>query len=92
MTTSNLHEVDSFLEYFQLEKVEKHSIWHAALKCNEWCPLNTNGIESGNRVIAKTFHLVSVIELKDWKKAYEYLKVNNSVLGSSLINVYFKSW
>ena len=44
--------------------------------CNEWCPLKTNGIESGNRVIAKTFHLVPVIELKDWKKAYEYLKVN----------------
>ncbi len=84
-----------------------------ALKRNEWCPLNTNGIESGNRVIkdqdtfrerwplgrfcgktleivhswsfdrnvedndnAKIFHLVPVIELKHWKKAYEYLKVN----------------
>lgn len=106
-------EVDSFLEYFQLEKVEKHGNWYEALKCNEWCPLNTNSIECGNRVIkdqdtfrerwplgrfcgktleivhswsfdrnvednvnAKTFHLVPVIELKHWKKAYEYLKVN----------------
>jgi hypothetical protein len=43
MTTSNLQEVDSFLEYFQLEKVEKHGIWYAALKCNEWCKISFLG-------------------------------------------------
>jgi len=37
-------DVDSFLEYFRAEKLEKHSGWFEAIKQFEWCVVNTNSI------------------------------------------------
>ena len=44
-------DVETFLEYFRNEKIEKHGAWYEAVKTGHWCPTNSNGIECFNRLI-----------------------------------------
>ena len=44
-------EIDTFLEYFCMQKIERNSGWFEAIKGDNWCPTTTNGIECNNRLV-----------------------------------------
>ena len=43
-------EVDTFLEYFCVQKSKKFGFYEA-IKGNDWCPIITNGIECINKLV-----------------------------------------
>ena len=39
---NKIKEIDTFLEYFCVQKIESNSGWYEAIKRDNWCPTTTN--------------------------------------------------